>query len=226
MSPRKRTSGRPAEPVLSRELIIAAGRRLLDARGEEALTMRALARELGVRPSSLYNHVADRNDLIAGIRDMIGASINTECFDVQHWDEALTTWADSYREAFAGFPQTIAFFAVAPVAQESGITGMYDRVCRGLLAAGWPAEQVLTIIVAFENLLLGAALDASADPDMLDPGEDSTDKHFLWAFNARKSYLASKGDDPAAAAYRLGRDALLAGLRAEYTRCGYKPLES
>jgi TetR/AcrR family tetracycline transcriptional repressor len=50
-------------PALSREHIVGAAARLLEREGYEALTMRSLAAELGIRAASLYWHVADREEL-------------------------------------------------------------------------------------------------------------------------------------------------------------------
>src|SRR5215210_2025865 len=54
------TSARTAE-------IVAAGRELLETEGAEALTMRRLADELGIRAPSLYKHLPDKAALEAAI---------------------------------------------------------------------------------------------------------------------------------------------------------------
>jgi AcrR family transcriptional regulator len=48
---------------LTRERIVAAAMALLDRDGYDALTMRSLAQELGVRAASLYWHVRDKEEL-------------------------------------------------------------------------------------------------------------------------------------------------------------------
>jgi AcrR family transcriptional regulator len=50
----------PPSPMargLDRAAVVAAAARLVNAEGAEALTVNRLARDLGVRPPSLYNHV-------------------------------------------------------------------------------------------------------------------------------------------------------------------------
>lgn len=54
--------GRP--PVTSRAQILAAARQVIDRDGWEKLTIRRLAAELGVGPTTLYHHVRDREDLL------------------------------------------------------------------------------------------------------------------------------------------------------------------
>jgi len=53
--------------ALSREVIVEAGLRRLDEGGPEELSLRAVARDLGVTAPALYAYVADREDLLAAI---------------------------------------------------------------------------------------------------------------------------------------------------------------
>lgn len=54
---------------LTRDAVIGAALALADAEGTDALTMRRLGAELGVEAMSLYNHVANRDDLLAAVAD-------------------------------------------------------------------------------------------------------------------------------------------------------------
>lgn len=70
---RKRGPGRPpksASPQLTRERILVAALRQIDANGIESVGIRQLATELGVAPNSLYSYVRDKNDLIHGAVDL------------------------------------------------------------------------------------------------------------------------------------------------------------
>jgi AcrR family transcriptional regulator len=60
-APHGRT-GRP--PVTSRTHILAVTRRLIDQNGWETLTIRKLAAEIGIAPTTLYHHVRDKEDLL------------------------------------------------------------------------------------------------------------------------------------------------------------------
>jgi AcrR family transcriptional regulator len=61
---------------LSRERVLRAAVKLADERGIEALTMRRLAEELGSEAMSLYYHVANKEDLLDGVVDLIAGEIN------------------------------------------------------------------------------------------------------------------------------------------------------
>lgn len=61
------------ESPLSRPQVLAAAVALADREGLAAVSMRHLAAELGVVPMALYKHVADKNDLVAGMIDLVVA---------------------------------------------------------------------------------------------------------------------------------------------------------
>lgn len=209
----RRRAGRPSEPVLSRELITRTALRLLSEHGEESWGMRHIARELGVRPSALYNHVANQEDLLGAVRELVSDRIDVSGFGVLAWDAALDLWACSYREVFAAHPRTITLLALQPLRGAERTVRSYDAVCAGLESAGWPVGRVLSVVVALENLCLGAAFDRAAPADMMDPGA-AGESPLGRAYRARSTALG--GASPADAAFELGLNAMLEGLRAEF----------
>jgi len=68
-NPRKRAA-------LSRERVLRGAAAVADASGIGALTMRSLARELGVKPMSLYHYVAGKDDILDGIVDLVFSEID------------------------------------------------------------------------------------------------------------------------------------------------------
>ncbi|ANN22004.1 TetR family transcriptional regulator [Amycolatopsis orientalis] len=64
MSPRKAAALRDSEDSL-REHLVATAARLISLRGTAELTVRAIAREAGVADGVLYNHFADKEELLA-----------------------------------------------------------------------------------------------------------------------------------------------------------------
>jgi AcrR family transcriptional regulator len=62
-------------PSTRRAQIVAAARRLLEEEGPEALSMRNVAAEIGIRAPSLYEHVADKRALESAI---IAAGLNEQ----------------------------------------------------------------------------------------------------------------------------------------------------
>lgn len=74
MAKARRGDTLPSAP-LSRERVLQVALGLADKGGLEALSMRKLAEELGVKAMSLYNHVANKDDVIDGIVDRVVSEI-------------------------------------------------------------------------------------------------------------------------------------------------------
>jgi AcrR family transcriptional regulator len=72
---------------------------LADEGGEEALTMRNLGRQLGVEAMSLYNHVANKEDIVDGLVDMVFAEIDLPAPGDGDWKAAMRRRALSVRAA-------------------------------------------------------------------------------------------------------------------------------
>jgi AcrR family transcriptional regulator len=166
----KRGAGRPRTAVLSREGIVVTALDLIDEVGAETFSVNLLAARLGVRPSSLYNHIAGKDDLLAAVQEVITDAIDSTMFETQPWASAVAAWARSYREAFIGHPHAIPLFATSPVAGAIRTMEMYERVVKGFERAEWPLQRIIPAIVALECFILGSAMDAVAPPDLFHPG--------------------------------------------------------
>lgn len=75
-------------PPLSRERVLQTAMRLADAGGIEAVSMRKLAQELGVKAMSLYNHVANKDDIVDGIVDSVVSEIELPDLTID-WKTAM-----------------------------------------------------------------------------------------------------------------------------------------
>ena len=76
---------------------------LADEGGIEALSMRKLAKELGVEAMSLYNHVANKDEILDGIIDVVAAEADLPS-DGADWKNAIRQSATSIRDVFLRHP--------------------------------------------------------------------------------------------------------------------------
>src|SRR5256886_8788277 len=83
---------------LSRDRVLRAAVALADNVGIEALSMRGLAQELGVVPMALYKHVANKEELLDGMVDIVFSEIELPAGDLD-WRSAMRRRAISTREA-------------------------------------------------------------------------------------------------------------------------------
>lgn len=94
----KPTSRPPREP-LTRDRVLRAAVELADEQGLEALSMRRLGQRLGVEAMSLYNHVANKDDVLAGMVELVLAEVENPPRDLP-WKEAIRHTAVSSYDAF------------------------------------------------------------------------------------------------------------------------------
>jgi AcrR family transcriptional regulator len=83
---------------LSRERVLHAAIAHADEGGLEAVTMRKVAEELGVAPMALYRHVANRDDLVDGMVDIVFSEIELPAAGAD-WKTAMRERAISVRDA-------------------------------------------------------------------------------------------------------------------------------
>ncbi|MGW4821312.1 TetR/AcrR family transcriptional regulator [Streptomyces sp. NPDC004227] len=196
-------------------MIVRGALDLIDEVGAEGFSIALLARRLRVRPSSLYNHVKGKDDILAGVRELVADPIDAKVFDTLPWDEALVSWARLYRAAFAAHPQTISLLATMPVSGAHRTLRMYESVVGGLERGGWPTASVIPVMVGVESFILGSALDLVAPAAMFDPGPDSPQvPRFTAAVHARDEVSAARGRPAADLAFEVALAALVDGLRA------------
>ena len=90
----------PTEPrlPLSRERILRAALTIADEHGIDALSMRKLAQALGYEAMSLYNHVANKDDLLDGLLDVVLEETETPSRE-EPWDVAIRASAVSVHDA-------------------------------------------------------------------------------------------------------------------------------
>lgn len=205
--------------MLTRDRIVTAALALIDEVGAEAFSVNALATRLHVRPSSLYNHISGKDELLVGVQEVITDAIDSAMFATQPWAQAVTSWARSYRAAFVRHPRAIPLFATSPVAGAIRTMEMYERVIRGFADAGWSAERIIPAVVALESFILGSALDAAAPTGLLSPGEASEHVPQLSAaVDAYDRAAVASSTSGADLAFETGLTAMIAGLEALHAR--------
>jgi AcrR family transcriptional regulator len=84
---------------LSRERVLKAALELADGGGFHSLSMRKVAAKLRVEAMSLYNHVANKADLIDGLVDMVFSEIEVPEPGSVDWRTAMRSRALSVRAA-------------------------------------------------------------------------------------------------------------------------------
>ncbi|MCM3924324.1 TetR family transcriptional regulator [Frankia sp. AiPs1] len=150
--------------TLSRRKILDAALRLADERGLAGLTMRRLAAEFGVEAMSLYNHVANKRDLLDGIAARVFESIPLPD-PALAWDERLRFLGNGAFAAFAAHP-VVARAVVAGEADPRSVRALrvIDAFFGALLDAGLDEPSAVRRYRSLSGLLFGAVLVQTVSP--------------------------------------------------------------
>ncbi len=173
---------------LSRARVVGCARTAIESGGVEALSLRAVARNLGVTAPALYAYVRNKDDLVAAVAAQYFDELvdRFEAVDTTDPVEGIRALARAYVDHALASPQLfrvlfrfppasagvgvpgVAAFAPATRAFEVALATTTRAIDAGLLAAGSPVDAAMTMWAAVhgvaEVLLLGFGFDeASAD---------------------------------------------------------------
>ncbi len=193
---------RPSSPILSADRIADAAIALVD--DGRAFGVNALARELGVTPSSLYNHVEGKDAIVELMRGRLAVRAAISVPDGLAWDEVVAYVVRAQRAMFAEHPLVLPLLVGKPVTDVT-VLGYYEALAEALLSAGFPDDEVLVIVAVLDAFALGSGLDLSAPPEVwqAEPGSAL----------GRLVAGGEPGHVRADRAFDLGVELLLASLR-------------
>lgn len=146
-SPRRR--GARAEVPVTPEAVVDAAFRLIEERGFESFSMRSLATELGVFPTTLYWHVGDRGRLLGLVEEKWTLQIGFPD-EIVEWHEWLRELGRRYRRNAHAHPQVARLVSVERVRNVNSMR-IPDMVLGKLAALGLGDD-----LVHVYNALVGA----------------------------------------------------------------------
>ncbi|WP_028063734.1 TetR/AcrR family transcriptional regulator [Solirubrobacter soli] len=149
-------------PALNREKVLQAGLKLADAHGVEELSMRKLAKALGVEAMSLYNHVANKDDLIDGLIDLVFDEIEAPQPGVE-WRTALRLRATTTREALRRHPWANGQMEGRARPGPSSAR-LHEAVLRCLREAGFSVSDTARAYSIQDSFIYGFALQEQSLP--------------------------------------------------------------
>ena len=93
----------PGRKPLSRDQVLRTAMRLADEGGLEAISMRKLGHVLNVEAMSLYKHVANKDDILDGIVDLVSADFEVPSAS-EPWKAAIRRSSVSARGVLLAHP--------------------------------------------------------------------------------------------------------------------------
>lgn len=214
--------------MLSRELIVDAAFSVLRDYGLADLSMRRLAKELGVQAGALYWHVPSKQDLLYGLAEVLLADLPSAKLEIAKPETAEpTTSRDAARQLaldlrerllpvrdsaeVVSLAQALAPYALAPFAalrrmlDDDAVQGRGSRVLIHFILGALAEEQTRASLIDSgavqpETDAVGAAQKASAAPQV--EQHVDVEQHVETAAHTAQ-------DD-----FAYGVDAILSGLAA------------
>ncbi len=153
---------RRARAPLTRERILRAAIELADEAGVEALSMRRLGRRLGVEAMSLYNHVADRDDILGGMVELVATDFEVPT-GAPDWRTSIRSSARSAHEVLLRHPWSSS---LAESRAEVGPVRLrwLEATVGVLTSVGFPMPIVIRTLMALDAHTYGFTLQEQAWP--------------------------------------------------------------
>lgn len=148
-------SATPRTP-LSRERVLRAALVLADVGGIESLTMRKIGQELHVEAMSLYNHVANKDDIIDGIVDLVFSEIALPPEQVD-WKTAMRERAISAHDVLLRHPWATSLMQSRTTPGPATLRH-HDSVIGSLRAAGFTIDMAAHAFSVMDGYIYGFAL--------------------------------------------------------------------
>lgn len=205
-------AGRPTSPLITRRAAAETALQLIDSGGLDALSLQAVARQMGVSAPSLYHHFRDKEELLTRVVRYLLEKINDEQDSwSDDWETRTIELSLATRRVALRHPNaatlTLRFFP-----RKLMLTA-YENTLAG---CPYPPETHAILLEVIEKFTYGSSLFAAAAESHHTPAMPEVDEsHFP---NLSRALAAAPADDEQI--YIESLKVLLAGLRARFATDG------
>jgi AcrR family transcriptional regulator len=161
MAPKTKPATKPRIP-LSRVRVLVAAVAFADEHGIASLSMRKLGEVLGVEAMSLYNHVANKDQLLDGMVDLVFGEVDLPVGGAD-WKTAMHERAQSARQALRRHPWAIALMSTRTSPGPATLRH-HDAVIGNLRAGGFSVSLAAHAFSALDSYVYGFALQEATLP--------------------------------------------------------------
>jgi AcrR family transcriptional regulator len=157
-----RPRGNARQPRLSRDAILDRALTVADAEGIDAVSVRRLARDLGVTPMALYWHVDDKNALLHALGDRLLGGLDLTVDERVPWPEQLRAFVVAFTAVLRAHPSAAMLIGSLPTVASENALGATEVALDILRRAGFSPEEaahITTQIVRTTTSMVIAELD-------------------------------------------------------------------
>jgi AcrR family transcriptional regulator len=203
---------------LSRERVLHAAIAHADEGGLEAVTMRKVAEELEVAPMALYRHVANRDDLVDGMVDIVFSEIELPAAGAD-WKTAMRERAISVRDAMLRHRWAIGLMESRTNPGPANLRH-HNAVIGSLRAAGFAMAMAAHAYSLLDSYIYGFALTKMNLPfetttDIAEMAESMLEPFPVGEYPNLAAFISEHAMKPGydyANEFEYGLDVLLDGL--------------
>lgn len=152
----------PRRPPLSRERVLRAAIEVADQDGLESLTMRRLGGHLGVEAMSLYKHVANKDEILDGIIDLVIGEIVLPSIEAE-WRAAMRQRAVSAREVLSSHPWAIGMMESRATMGPAALR-YTDTVIGCLRGGGFSVRMTAHAFLLLDSYIYGFVVQETSAP--------------------------------------------------------------
>jgi AcrR family transcriptional regulator len=171
----RRRAPRSQRSTLSRERVLAAALRLVDADGVDALSMRRLGKALDRDPMQLYRYAQSKDALLDGIAELVLSRLEVPQADDGDWAKVLRRTAHGFRELALAHPNVVPLLVTRPLTtplalRPLGTLRPLEKLLDLFITAGFGEREALRAYRLYMGFLHGHVLNELQER-VLDPDE-------------------------------------------------------
>jgi AcrR family transcriptional regulator len=152
----------PQRIPLSRERVLECALGLADESGILALTIRSLAQSMGAKPMSLYYYVANKDEILDGIVDLVFSEIDLPS-PSNPWRDEMERRAYAVRQALRRHPWAVGLLETRTSPGPATLRH-HDATLATLRAAGFSVQLTAHAYALLDSYIYGFALQEAALP--------------------------------------------------------------
>ncbi|GAA4199043.1 TetR/AcrR family transcriptional regulator C-terminal domain-containing protein [Streptosporangium oxazolinicum] len=223
-------------PTLSRAQIVRAALELLDAEGLDALSMRRLGAKLGSGTTSVYWHVANKNELLELVLDEVYGEFTIMDVRETTWRNAASSFAYGIREALFRHPWVMSFIGTTPAIGPNAMR-MMSRLVATFDHAGfrgpdqdYAASTLMAYVMgvtapelSWRTLRDEAGLDSNELNAAIQPALEKAAADYPELTARYREYRCMDVDTARALNFEFGLTCILDGLEARLNRAASPP---
>ena len=151
-----------ARRTLNRERVLAGALEVADAEGIGSLTIRSLAQHLGVAPMAVYHYVANKDEILDGLVDLVFGEM-TPPSPEGDWREEISRRSHSARRVLRGHPWAIALLD-SRTSPGMATLRHHEATLATFRAGGFTIQQTAHAYALLDSYVYGFAVQEAALP--------------------------------------------------------------